>query len=380
MLPFEPTAFARPEPTGELSRPRPRWRGALIALALATNTLVAGVAGAFVAVQLDAPAAAQGRAAPRDLIQAAASAQTDAAAVYARANPSVVQLLVSGTSARARGTGSGFVVDADGLILTNQHVVAGTTTITVRFSDGQMRQATVVGSDRANDLAVLRVDLPDGIQPLPLGDSDAVTVGETAIAIGSPFGLEQTVTQGIVSAVDRTWQPGSGPARRGLIQTDAPINPGNSGGPLLNARGEVIGINSLIESPVEGSVGIGFAVPINVAKQLMPQLETGARIEPGYLGISGATLDATLARENGIEQTEGVLVTSIVAGGPAASAGLRTGDVVTAMDGRQVTTMDDLAARIRERKPGDRLRLSVVRDGGSQTVDVTLGSWPAGTG
>lgn len=361
-------------------RPRRSWRAPLIATALAANTILAAAAGGFAAVQLtDADTAPAGALAPREVLQTATSGQTDAAAVYARANPSVVQLLVSGASPRARGTGSGFVVADGGLILTNQHVIAGTRSITVRFSDGQTRTATVVGTDRANDLALLRTELPSGVTALPLGSSSAVTVGEVAIAIGSPFGLDRTVTQGIISAVDRTYQPSGAPARRGLIQTDAPINPGNSGGPLLNARGEVIGINSLIESPVEGSVGIGFAVPIDIAKELLPELQSGAQIEAAYLGVSGVTLDAETARAEGAPVSSGVLLVDVVAGSPAAAAGLRPSDVVTAIDGRQVTSMDALAAQIRGYKPGDKVRLSVVRASGPTEIEATLAQWPANT-
>lgn len=195
----------------------------------------------------------------------AASTVTTVGDVYHRVGPAVVELGVSGQG--GRGTGSGVVVDPSGLIITNNHVVAQANGIAVRFRDGTTRSAEVLRTDPANDLALLRVDLPPGSAVAPLSDSDQVQVGDDVIAIGNPFGLEQTVTQGIVSAVQRDWRPD---APQGLIQTDAPINPGNSGGPLFNARGEVIGITSMIASPVRGSVGIGFAVPINTAKQLLP--------------------------------------------------------------------------------------------------------------
>ena len=246
------------------------WMRPLAAMALTASAVAAGAAGGVAAMRLEPatqsgqPPAATSSAGPTS------AAQTIASAVYEEIHGSVVQLVVAGGTPRSGGSGSGVVVDERGYILTNYHVIEGARAITVRFDNGTTRPAQVTKTDAANDLAVLKVDLPAGVPVAALGDSDAVKVGELAIAIGSPFGLSQTVTQGIVSATGRTYQPSGGPARRGLIQTDAPINPGNSGGPLINAAGEVIGINSFNESPVEGSVGIGFAVPINLAKLLLP--------------------------------------------------------------------------------------------------------------
>jgi S1-C subfamily serine protease len=221
----------------------------------------------------------------------------------------------------------------------------------------------------------------------PLGDSDAVQPGDVAIAIGSPFGLDKTVTQGIISAVNRSWAPGDGRARQGLLQTDAPINPGNSGGPLLNGNGEVIGITSMIESPVRGSVGVGFAIPVNTAKRLLPQLEAGAKLEPVWLGIAGQPLDATIARDQGLSVQEGILIASVVPNSPATQAGLRGGqgqneriprggDVLVAIDGTPVKDMTGLAGQLTGKKPGDTVQLTVVRDGREQQVRVTLQAWP----
>ncbi len=245
----------------------------------------------------------------------------------------------------------------------------------------------MLGTDRGNDLALLKVDLPEGVLAIALGDSEQVQVGETAIAIGSPFGLEQSVTQGIISAVHRDWSSGNGRLQRNLLQTDAPINPGNSGGPLLNERGEVIGINTMIESPVRGSVGVGFAVPINTAQRLLPQLEAGAQLEPVWLGISGQELDATIAKDQGLSVEQGVLITDIVPGSAADEAGLRGGqgsnenvprggDVITAVDGNRVTTIGELTEQLSEHKPGDSVSLTIVRDGREQTVAATLQAWP----
>jgi S1-C subfamily serine protease len=266
------------------------------------------------------------------------------------------------------GSGTGFVVSTDGLILTNYHVVGSADGVSVRFSDGTTSPAEVLGSDQGNDIALLRADIPDGVPALPLADSDVVAVGETAIAIGSPFGLEQTVTQGIVSAVDRTWS-GGGRALRDLIQTDAPINPGNSGGPLLNANGEVIGITTLIESPVRGNVGIGFAVPINTAQRVLPQLQAGVELEPVWLGIS----------TQGDEDTAqpGIVVAQVVAGSPAQNGGVQVGDIITAVEGTAVNDLEQLSEQLSTRQPGDTVTVTVDRNGAEQGIEVTLEAWPS---
>jgi len=248
--------------------------------------------------------------------------------------------------------------------------------------------ARVLGTDQANDLALLKVDrLPEGIPVAPLGDSDTVQVGDVVIAIGSPFGLSGTVTQGIVSAVNRSWNPPGDRLRTGLIQTDAPINPGNSGGPLFNAQGEVIGIATMIESPIRGNVGIGFAVPSNTVKRVLPRLQSGEELQPAWLGISGTDLDAATAQRFGLSVQKGVIVLEVVPDSPAARAGLRPaevrgndiaalGDVIVALDGQPVEGMQDLAARIGAHQPGETVELTVLRDGQQETVRVTLGSWP----
>lgn len=375
---------------------RPRWAPPLLAAALVASTFAVGAAGGVAATQWLAPRAAVAplaAATPASTagVATAPSGRTTtnaasiAAAVYARAGGSVVQVDVSGTS--GRGNGSGFVVDASGSILTNDHVVAGARTISVRFAGGETREARVVGAARGTDLALLKVDLPAGVAAVTLGDSATARVGDLAIAIGSPFGLDGTVTQGIVSAVDRTYQPRGQPAQRGLIQTDAPINPGNSGGPLLNADGEVIGITSMIESPVEGSVGIGFAIPVNVAKDLLPRLRTGARVEPAWLGISGIALDPAIVAQLGLPVDSGVLVATVVAGGPAAQAGIRGGadsggdvpsggDVIVAVDGVPVRSVPDISQRIAGRKPGDTVQVTILRGTQRLQVAVSLQAWP----
>ena len=320
-----------------------------------------------------------------DLNSAPASAA--ASLVYQEVGPSVVQVnVVSQVRGRTAlgGSGSGFVVDEAGLILTNYHVIEGGRTITVQFSNGETRTAEVLGTDSGNDLALLKVDLPAGVPAIKLGNSDQVQVGETAIAIGSPFGLAQTVTQGIISAVDRDWSPGNRGLYTELIQTDAPINPGNSGGPLVNASGEVIGINGLIESPASGSVGIGFAVPINTAKRLLPQLETGAQLQRAWLGISGTDLGQLSAVGQDAPVEEGVLVASVAANSPAAAAGLRgrqgenatDGDIIVALNGQPVAEMAQLAELIAQHQPGDVIELTVIRSGRELEVTLTLAPWP----
>jgi S1-C subfamily serine protease len=385
--PAEPATSQPPPESG--TKPARGWRiggTAALVLALLAGAAGGGIAGTVAAARLSAqPTPAPTIAIkPNDQPGAPSIGQPSspssspqqgeessvAGAVYEKVNRAVVQVV------NGQGSGSGFVVDKSGLILTNNHVVEGADSVQVLFSDGTQRKGQVLGTDSGNDLAILKVDLPEGVEPVALADSDHVKVGATAIAIGSPFGLDQTVTQGIISAVHRDWQPGDGSVKRNLIQTDTPINPGNSGGPLLNAQGEVIGINTMIESPVRGSVGVGFAIPINTAKQLLPKLASGARIEPTWLGISGQSIDAEFAQQQGLSVQSGVLVGDIVAGGPADEAGLQPGDVITAVDGKALDSMDALAATVSSHVPGDALTLTVTRGGQSGQLTVELQGRP----
>jgi serine protease Do len=237
-----------------------------------------------------------------------------------------------------RGLGTGFVINAEGYIVTNNHVVDGATTIRVKFADGRELPGKVIGGDAKTDVALLKVEAT-GLPVIPLGDSARLEVGEPVMAVGNPFGLEQTVTTGIVSATGRTI--GAGPYDD-FIQTDASINPGNSGGPLINARGEVIGVNTAIASGNGGSVGIGFAIPTNLVKPVVAQLASTGRVTRGWLGVSIQPLTKELATSFGLPDTNGALVSGVMEHSPAARVGLKQGDVITRYDGRAVTRVNDL--------------------------------------
>jgi S1-C subfamily serine protease len=290
-------------------------------------------------------------------------------------------------------TGSGFVVDRDGSILTNAHVVAGSDDVSVTFNedDGPV-DAEVKGRDPSTDLALLQVDPDDvkGLTPLPLGDSSKVEVGEPAIAIGNPFGFSRTVTTGIVSALQRQITAPNGFSIPNVIQTDASVNPGNSGGPLLDGAGRVIGINSQIATGGgEGSVGIAFAVPINTAKGLLPQLKEGGEIERAYLGVNMVDVTERLAEDLNLAVDEGALIQSVDDGGPADDAGLRGGrtptgegisaggDLLVEVDGEKVQSGDDVAAAITDDKPGDEIEVEYYRGDDKRTATVKLGERPS---
>jgi S1-C subfamily serine protease len=295
-------------------------------------------------------------------------------------------------SQQGSATGSGFVIDRNGTIMTNAHVIDGAVKITVQFEDKEIVTARVIGKDPNTDLALLRVS-PDGLnlKPLGLGDSKSVQVGDPTIAIGNPFGLDRTLTTGVISAIQRRIQAPNGFSIDNVLQTDAPINPGNSGGPLLDAAGRVIGINSQIETGGgQGSVGIGFAVPIDTAKQVIPQLERNGKVSVAYVGLTSITIDPSLQQLN-LPVKSGALVQSVTSGSPAERAGIRGGnisadlngsplelggDIITSIDGKAVTTSDDLASELASRKPGDKVSIGLRRGGMVKTVQVTLGTRP----
>jgi S1-C subfamily serine protease len=287
-----------------------------------------------------------------------------------------------GQSQQGTATGSGFVVDEDGTIITNAHVVDGASKVTVSFEQGgQAIDAAVKGVDNDSDIAVLKID-PKGqdLTVLPLGDSSKAKVGDPVVAIGNPFGLQRTVTTGIVSALQRQLDAPSGFPISDVIQTDASINPGNSGGPLLNAQGEVIGINSQIATGGgQGSVGIGFAIPINTAKELLPKLRAGQDVKRAYLGVVMTDVTSDIAKQLNLATDSGALVASITKGSPAAKAGLHqgeNGDVIVAVDGKQVTSADQVVDAVGNKQPGDTIELEYYRGDEKKTTTITLGERP----
>jgi S1-C subfamily serine protease len=290
-------------------------------------------------------------------------------------------------------TGSGFVIDKDGTIATNAHVVDGATKVTVRFGDGATHPAKVLGVDKSIDLALLKID-PKGVDlhPLVLGSSRGLQVGDPTVAIGNPFGLDRTLTTGVVSALQRAIKAPNGFTIDHVIQTDAAINPGNSGGPLLDASGRVIGINSQIEtgSGGNGNVGIGFAIPIDTIKRKLGELKTKGAVQYAYLGVSTTTVDSSFAGLLPVKS--GALVQTVSAGSPAAKAGLQggdinamvagnqvllCGDIITKVDGQAVKSGDGLQAIVGRHKAGDKVKVEFVRDRKTKTTEVTLATRPA---
>ena len=276
------------------------------------------------------------------------------------------------------GQGSGFLIDTEGHFLTNYHVVKDATTVTVVLSNEERLDAEVLGYSSWDDVALLKVDAASvsGIQPLALADSSLVKPGQMAVAIGSPHGLENTVTVGVVSGIERTHGRVSPRPISGMIQTDASLTSGNSGGPLLNSSGEVVGINTSIEITASGPSGIGFAVPINSAKDLLPRFLEGETVARPWLGIGGSALTASEAETLGVDITEGVLVSRVFEGSPAAAARLQADDIITAIDGRSVASVEEIIAYFRTKQPGDYVSLTLLRDGSSTEVSVALGEWP----
>ena len=308
---------------------------------------------------------------------APAGAPLDVAALYERVSAGVVFVQANSGGGELpfpgggqAASGSGFVIDDEGHIITNDHVVEGASQYRVRFGeDGEPIEAKLLGTDPSVDLALLQVDpedVGDALQPLELGASEDLRPGDPAIAIGSPFGLEGTVTAGIVSALGRTIQAPNGFSISGAIQTDAAINPGNSGGPLLDEQGRVIGVNSQIRTGGgNANTGVGFAVPVDEIKRSLPALEKGEDPQRAFLGVSSG-----LAPEGGAQ------VGGVVAGGPAARAGLREGDVIVEIADRPVREPDDVSGVVNARRPGDEVRVVVERDGERRTLTVTLGEQP----
>ena len=370
------------------------------------------LAGAWAVGAFDDPTPVV-EAAPIPTQQAGTALQTgstgiDVSAIYRRSGPGVVQI-TSTSSGRSgvdvfgnpvqgqaqQALGSGFVVDKDGHIVTNYHVVQGASRVEVSFSNQDTVKATIVGTDPSTDLAVLKVDAPArALTPLTLADSDAVQVGDPVVAIGNPFGLDRTVTAGIVSALQREVRSPNNYTIDHVIQTDAPINSGNSGGPLIDAQGRVIGVNSQIEtaSGGGGNVGIGFAVPANTVKSVVAQLLVDGHVDRAFLGVTLQNVSSDVARILRLPASKGVLVGSVKPGSAAAKAGLEGGttrvvvagesyqlggDMIVAIDGKPVASVDALRDAIAAHKPGDKIRISVVHsDGTKATVEAALGRVP----
>ncbi|MEI4273483.1 trypsin-like peptidase domain-containing protein [Klenkia sp. LSe6-5] len=379
-----PPAFTPPAaPTPPTPRARSgRWRIAVAGLA--AGALIGGGAGAGVAtlVSTHGSGAAAATAAQNVVITDPQDA-TSATAAAAKAEPSVVTVYVTDRS--GAGSGSGVVLTADGYVLTNNHVVSldsstSSATVQVTTSDGTLYDATVVGTDPTSDLAVIKLDGASDLTPATFADSSKVQVGDQAVAIGAPLGLSNTVTTGIVSALDRAVATGSDQSTTVIdaIQTDAAINPGNSGGALVDAAGEVIGINSAIatvaggqgaQQSQSGNIGVGFAIPADTAQRVAGQIIRDGHATHALLGVSAQTASAS-----GSEVGEGAQVAQVASGGPAAEAGIQVGDVITAIGDREITTSTELTAAVRSASPGDQVTLTVRRGSSTDTVDVVLGS------
>ena len=310
--------------------------------------------------------------------QQAASKQTTSNLIqlYKDVAPGVVEITVTGTAGQSffggqqqtESEGSGFVIDTKGDIVTNAHVVDGGSSYSVRFQSGKTVKATLVGADDGSDIAVIKVDVSASeLHPLTFGDSSTVQPGQDVVAIGSPFGLPETMTAGIVSAVNRTITAPNNYSIAGAIQTDAPINHGNSGGPLLTTSEDVIGVNAQIDSDSGGNDGIGFALAGNAVKRAVDTIIAGGKVQHAYLGI----------RLGDVANNGGAKVGDVVSGSPADKAGVQVGDVITKLDGNTIESADDLTAAISAHAPGDKVTLTLTRSGATKTVDVTLGTRPS---
>ncbi|PTL58508.1 S1C family serine protease [Paraconexibacter algicola] len=380
----EPTAqHARPEPpAAAAAAPARRRLGARSLAALGATALIGGAGGAL-AVAAFQPSktttttiteASSGTGTRAFAASTSGGAKT-AGEIYQQSKDAVVFITANVTEtqqtpfgprqSQGQATGSGFVISKDGYIVTNQHVIDGASTVRVEIGDRPAQTARVVGQDASTDIALLKVDGTDDLPVLLLGDSAGVQVGDATVAIGNPFGLDRTLTTGVVSALARTIESPNGYSISDVLQTDAALNPGNSGGPLLDASGRVIGVNSQIESSGSSpaNTGLGFAVPSSTVKRVVAQLRADGTAEHAYLGVS--TGDSTTGKP-------GATVASVADGGPAADAGLRTGDLITAVDGKAVTESGDVSRLIDAHEPGDRVTITAS----GRDVTVTLGTRP----
>jgi S1-C subfamily serine protease len=356
---------------------------AVISIAVVCGALAGGMVAAILHDDTDTATAA------RPTAPVGAQVAQNPEQLYRRDAPGVVVITATSTEQvpstpftppseeKVQSLGSGFVIDRRGDIVTNDHVVAGATGVRVGFSGGSSYPAKVVGTDASSDLAVLRVDAPaSALHPLGFDSSANVQVGEPVYAIGNPFGLDRTLTAGIVSATGRDIQAPDGLTIPDSIQTDAPINHGNSGGPLLDAQGRVVGVTAQIQGgTVDANVGVGFAIPSDAARSVTQQLIAHGHAEHAWLGVEAQTIDPSVTGTVPGLPRHGVLVAKVAPGSPAAKAGLR-GDSIVSVDGRRVSTSNQLADAVARLRPDDRVTLVVVRDGASRTVHVTLGAAP----
>ena len=376
----------------------PRTRAAAIVAALLATAGIGAAAGAGTYALFADKGTTVVRQVTVQGSQPASETKLSIPSIYDLAYKGVVELTATGATPAPFGgqeqqqaQGSGWVYDSDGHIVTNQHVVANANSLSVHFWDGATYPATVVGTDRSTDLAVIKVDAPSSLlYPLKVGNSEALEVGDGVVAIGSPFGLEGTVTSGIVSALHREMKAPNNFTITDSIQTDAAINHGNSGGPLLNAEGKVIGVNAQIESDSGGNDGVGFAIPSNTVASIVPRLISNGKVVHAYLGVQIEPIPQGVAQQ--LKMAPGVEVTDVRAGTPADSAGLHAqsgsrtvegesyptgGDVITSFDGKQITTAQQLQDAVDAKQPGDTVTITYVRGGKRRTVNVTLASRPS---
>jgi S1-C subfamily serine protease len=382
-----------------------RMLAALVASAVLGGAVAVGAVAVLGGLEGDTTVVASTTTEPAPRLAAAPGTAMSVNEIYERAASGVVRINATNRSTsgstdpfggQGSALGSGFVIDRTGHIVTNFHVVEGASEVTVSFSNRDTVQAEVVGNDPSTDLAVLRVETAaSALTPLPLGNSDAVRVGDPVVAIGNPFGLDRTVTSGIVSALQRLITAPNRFTIDHVIQTDASINQGNSGGPLLNANGQVIGVNTQIETgtgtSATGNVGIGFAVPANTVKDVVAQILRTGRVEHAYLGISGQALTDDVADEYNLPVASGVIVGSVTNGSGAAKAGMQGGetevvvagqtfvlggDIIVAFDGEKISSIEELRDAISGKKPGEKVTVVIYRDANKSSVTVTLGRQP----